>query len=279
MGMNKTLGLLGCGNMGSAIVQGAIQAGALEGRQVFLFDIDKHKAESLAEAIQGTVVGSTSELMAQAEMVLLAVKPQGMQEVLEEIAPLAKDQHLFLSVAAGLPVALLEGALGEQARVIRVMPNTPALLGCGMSALARGSQVHDEEMAAARCLFETVGKVTEVEDCAMDAVTGVSGSGPAYVFRMVEVLAQGGEKMGLPEETALELARQTLLGAARMVTETDTPPEELRRRVTSPQGTTEAGLKSMEKDDFSGLMARAVEAATLRGKEIGQQMAAKWKGE
>jgi pyrroline-5-carboxylate reductase len=265
-----TLGLIGCGNMGSALIRGAVKSGLLDGRRVVPHDVENEKARHLAAEIGARHADTIGDLMDRADTIVLATKPQGMEAVLGEIAPRATAGHLFISIAAGIPLSMMEKRLGDGARVIRVMPNTPALLGCGAAGLARGNHARNADMDRAMDIFQSVGVAVEVPESRMDAVTGLSGSGPAYVFRLAEALARAGEKAGLPAEAALLLTKQTILGAARMMMETSDPPAELRRKVTSPGGTTEAGLRVMEDSGFEEIMERVVLRATERGAELGR---------
>lgn len=218
----------------------------------------------------GIHVGSENrDAVAWADVAVLAVKPQVMDAVLAQVkAGLAKV--LIVSVAAGVPIRRITDACGARTRVIRAMPNTPTMIRAGMTALAMGPGVREDDVACARQIFESVGKVVPVEERLMDAVTGLSGSGPAYVFLAIEALADGGVKMGLPRETAELLAAQTVLGAARMVLETGQHPARLKDHVASPGGTTIAGLHALELGGLRATFIDAVEAATQRSQELGR---------
>ncbi len=206
----------------------------------------------------------------EAQVVLLAVKPQVMGQVLAGIGGAAGPGHLIISIAAGVALRTLETAL-PQSRVIRVMPNTPTLVGAGMAALAPGSRATPEDLALALEIFEAVGRAVVVEEKLMDAVTGLSGSGPAYVAMFLEAMADGGVKMGLPRSLAMLLASQTIIGAARLCLENEIHPGMLKDLVTSPGGTTIAGLHVLEEGRFRGLVMSAVEAAVLRARELGKE--------
>jgi pyrroline-5-carboxylate reductase len=218
----------------------------------------------------GIQVGeSNREVAAWGDLVVLAVKPQALDGVLKEIAgELAKV--LVVSIVAGAPISRITDACGRRTRVIRAMPNTPAMVQEGMTALAIGSGVHEKDVASVRQMFESVGKVVPVEERLMDAVTGLSGSGPAYVFLAIEALADGGVKMGLPRDIAGVLAAQTVLGAAHMVLETGQHPACLKDRVASPGGTTIAGLHRLEQGGLRATLIDAIEAATKRSQELGR---------
>jgi len=218
----------------------------------------------------GIRVGTDNvEAVSWADVVLLAVKPQVFDAVVEGIAP-AMGGRLVLSIAAGIPIRRIRAYLPPTARIVRVMPNAPALVLAGVSALAYGPGVTAEDQALAGRLFETVGRVVTVEERLMDAVTGLSGSGPAFVFLAIEALADGGVKAGLPRSVAEQLAAQTVLGAARMVLETGQHPAQLKDMVASPGGTTIAGLHQLELGGVRASLIAAVEAATQRSEELGR---------
>lgn len=270
--LERPLGLIGCGNMGSALLQGGLARGLLDPGRLFLYDVDELRRETLARETGGRACADNAELMGEADLVLLAVKPQGMGLLLDEIAPLGEARHCFVSIAAGIPIDWLLGRLGASARVVRAMPNTPALLGCGATGLCTGGTADDADLQAALALFGAVGEAVVVEECLMNSVTAVSGSGPAYFFRMIEALAEAGCAQGLDADVAGRLAAQTALGAARMATETGEDPATLRRRVTSPGGTTEAGLKVLDQEGFGELIGRCVAGARARGEELARML-------
>lgn len=292
MSENWTLGLIGMGNMGSALVRGVIgskllppgqvmvlpgrsetkppSAGLLTPDRVVVLDIDPDKTARMARELGVRVAASHAELLSLSDVVILAPKPQDMHKLLDTVAPLAAPKHLFISIAAGIPLRLFQRRLGEAARLVRVMPNTPAMISCGASGVARGPRATDEDLQRALAIFNSFGIAVEVPESQLDAVTGLSGSGPAYVFYMIEAMIEAGERAGLSREVSSALTIQTALGAARMVAETGTDPAELRSRVTSPNGTTEAGIRVLREGDFAGLIERTVRAATERGQELGR---------
>lgn len=197
------------------------------------------------------------------------MKPQMLPAVLSELGP-TLGQALVISIVAGVMIRTIEEQTGDATRVVRAMPNTPALVREGMTALAPGVGVSNEDIRLVRTMFEAVGRVVLVEERMMDAVTGLSGSGPAYIFQAIEALADGGVMMGLPRQTAELLAAQTVLGSARLVLESGVHPAQLKDRVTSPGGTTIAGLHQLEQGGFRAALMAAVEAATMRSKELGR---------
>lgn len=266
----RKLGFIGAGNMAGALVKGLIETKRYRARDVWAADADARQTRRLARGHGIGVAADNPTLVADTSVVVLAVKPQVMDAVLAEIRP-AVGRQLFISIAAGVPTARLEAGLGGRARVVRAMPNTPALVGAGITVIVRGrhARAADERLAAA--LFGGVGEVVRVKDEAlMDAVTGLSGSGPAYVYRFAEGLVAGAIAEGLPERTARQLAYQTIRGAAVMLQETGRSPEDLRAMVTSPGGTTFAGLQALEARAFADVVAAGVGAATRRSRELGR---------
>lgn len=260
----KGLGLLGCGKMGSAMLQGWLSEG-LAPSDVWV--IDPAPSAWLRETGVHINEGFPDHLGA----LLIAVKPQMMDSALPAIQALGTDT-LFLSVAAGVRVQAYETALGESARIVRIMPNTPSAVGKGISALIGNAHATPADLALARALMQSVGQVVELTDeDEMDAVTAVSGSGPAYVFHLIETLAAAGEAQGLTPETAMQLARATVAGAGALAEAAEEGPDQLRINVTSPGGTTAAALEVlMDKETgFPALLQRAVKAAADRSKELG----------
>ncbi|MFW5870512.1 MAG: pyrroline-5-carboxylate reductase [Candidatus Sumerlaeota bacterium] len=268
----ESLGLIGAGNMGSALIRGACDSLLVEPKNVWIYDPDTEKTAALARDPGVRVASSGVQVLANAGTILLAVKPQILVDVLKELGPAEQKDQVFISVAAGIPTALIEKHLGERAIVIRAMPNTPAMLGKGATAVAGGTRATMHNMANAQVLFGAVGLAVSVEEEQMNAVTGLSGSGPAYVFRMIEALTQAGIAAGLGRQVADNLARQTVLGAATMASDLESDPAELRRRVTSPGGTTEAGLKVLDEAGFMELIERVVLRARDRGQELGKAL-------
>ncbi len=259
------LGVIGAGNMGSALIRGLVKARRVSRESLRAYDPDPARQRQL-KAWKVAAVRDNLEVM-QAPVVVLAVKPQAAGAVLAQIGPAAGPGHLLISMVAGLPLARLEEAL-PQSRVIRTMPNTPLLVQEGATALAAGSRATPEDLALAVELFGALGKAVVVEERLLDAVTGLSGSGPAYAALFIEALADGGVKMGLPRQLALELAAQTVLGAARLALAQGLHPALLKDQVASPGGTTIAGLHALEQGGFRGVVMDAVQAATWRAQEL-----------
>ncbi len=261
------VGFIGAGAMGGAIIRGLL-AGAVPRENLIYYDPDPARQKRLAEL--GVKAAPDLAGVMHAQVVVLAVKPQVMSQVLAGLKDYARPGHLIISIAAGVTLKTLEAALPES-RVIRTMPNTPTIVGAGMAALAPGSRATPEDVALALEIFAAVGRAVVVEERLLDAVTGLSGSGPAYVAVFIEALTDGGVKMGLPRHLALLLATQTVIGAARLCLEEEMPPGVLKDLVTSPGGTTITGLHILEDGRFRGLVMSAVEAATLRSKELGKE--------
>jgi pyrroline-5-carboxylate reductase len=264
------LGFIGAGRMATALARGCVRAELLAAERVLASDpIEASRQKFVAEVGGAQVSAGNAAVMDGADTIVLAVKPQMMAEVLRDIRSHVTPRHLLISIAAGVPIAKLAASLPQGTRLIRVMPNTPCLIGWGASCFSRGPTATGEDAAQVQRLLASVGKAYEVQERQLDAVTGLSGSGPAFVYTVVEALADGGQQMGLPPELALELAVQTVAGAAAMVLQTGLSPAELRNQVTSPGGTTLAGLQELDRWDGSGAFRAAVEAATRRSIELG----------
>jgi pyrroline-5-carboxylate reductase len=267
---DRELALIGGGNMGEAILKGLIAAELIKPQQVTVTDIVETRLAFLRETYAVRALADNATAAMQADLIILAVKPQDIAQTIEGLAPVVDDQKVVISIAAGVPTAKIEAAFAKPVRVVRVMPNTPALVLAGAAGLCAGSQAKPEDLDIARTLFDALGRTVVVSEYLMDAVTGLSGSGPAYIFVLIEALADGGVKMGLTREAALTLAAQTVYGSAKLLLETGLHPGELKDRVTSPAGTTIAGLHALEERAFRGTVIAAVERATLRSRELGR---------
>lgn len=263
-----TLGLIGGGRMAEALISGVLTARLFEPEQICVADPDVTRQDHLKRHYRVRVGLVNDEVVRASDIVMLAVKPQVLADVLRGVGT-GIGHRLVVSVAAGVPIGRLQEFLGSQTSIIRAMPNTPAMVGAGMTALAVGPGVGPEAVARVQQIFDAVGKVVVLEERLMDAVTGLSGSGPAYIFLAIEAMADGGVKMGLPRETASMLAAQTVLGAARMVLESGQHPARLKDQVASPGGTTIAGLHRLEQGGLRAVLMDAVEAATRRSQELG----------
>jgi pyrroline-5-carboxylate reductase len=269
MSLPQQWALIGAGNMAEALVTGMLKADLVRPEQVFATDIEPKRLAYLQDRYHIRTGRNNGEAAAWGEVVILCVEPQVLDDVLREIAQSVNPRCLIISVAAGYPIVRVAGRLRPGQRIIRAMPNTPSTVLEGVTALAYGAGVSEEEQRLAHAVFGSVGKVVEVEERLMDAVTGLSGSGPAYVYLMIEALADGGVKAGLSRSVAELLAIQTVLGAARMVIESGEHPGQLKNRVASPGGTTIAGLHKLEEGRLRATLIAAVETATKRSQELG----------
>ncbi len=265
----KKIAIIGGGKMGSIIAQGLVSRKIISGKNITVTDIDADRLNFIHSEMGLRVSGANQETVKDAGIVILAVKPQNMAQTLQEIAGVVDKTKLVISIAAGITTGFVQGFLAKGVRIIRVMPNTPALAGAGATAVARGINATAADVKLARVVFDAVGITIEVDEKLMDAVTGLSGSGPAYCFLMIEALADAGVQMGLPREMSLRLAAQTMLGSALLCLQGDKHPAQLKDMVTSPAGTTAAGLKVLDEGKIRATLISAVEAATKRSRELG----------
>jgi pyrroline-5-carboxylate reductase len=267
----RRLGLVGCGQMGEALLRGILTAGLLRPEEVLAADPDRARMSTIVRRY-GIRAARNSRAVAQGDVdvLLLAVKPQAINELFAELKGAVTDRTLVISIVTGVQLVRLEAELGERTRVVRAVPNTPALVGSGMTAVAGGAHVSPDDLKTAVDLFNAVGTTLVVEERHMNAVTGLSGSGPAYAFVMLEALADGGVKAGLARDVALQLAARTLMGAAQLLLQTGEHPGQLKDRVASPGGTTIAGLRELETGGVRAALINAVEAAAKRAAELGQ---------
>lgn len=271
---DKTIGFLGGGNMAEALIRGLVHVIRPE-----LIEVSAPRKERIDELCERYRVRGTTnnvELASRADILVLSVKPQLMERVLVEVGHHVRADTLVLSVAAGVPISAIEAHLPAGVRVIRSMPNTPALVQCGATALSPGTHATAEDMTLSRFIFDAVGITMELEESQLDAVAGLSGSGPAYVFLILEAFADAGVKVGLSRRNGQRLAAQTVMGAAKMLLETDEHPGRLRDMVTSPGGTAIAGLHTLEQGGLRTTLINAVESATLRARELGQAAGKAW---
>jgi pyrroline-5-carboxylate reductase len=268
---SKKIGLVGGGNMGEALVRGLLQSGHFDTSQITVSDISRDRLNYLQDNYQVTTLSDNGKMARASEVIILAVKPQQMGDVLSEINGQVEHLPLVISIAAGVTIAAIEQRLIKGVPVVRVMPNTPALVLTGATAIAGGSQATRDHLATTRVLFESVGLVVEVDEAHMDTVTGLSGSGPAYVYLFMEALTDAGVFMGLSRPVARDLAVQTTLGAAKLAANSDSHLAALKDQITSPGGTTIHGLAVLESGGMRGLLMEAVEAATQRSRELGKK--------
>lgn len=267
--LDKQIGFIGGGNMAEAIIKGLL-AGGVPRENICVAEPVSQRRDYLSDTYGIATTDDNSRAAVFGEIILLAVKPQVSISALQTLPTEVIAGKLYISIMAGVSTTRIESAMGQEVRVIRVMPNTPALVLAAASAIAAGAHASADDCAVAMELFSLLGTACLVDEKLMDAVTGLSGSGPAYVFTVIEALADGGVKNGLPRDIAVKLAAQTVFGAAKMILETGEHPAQLRDRVTSPGGTTIAGMYVLEKEGVRGALISAVDTATARSQELGK---------
>ena len=272
---NRKIGLLGAGNMAGALIRGLLGSKTLRPEQIRASDPREAQLAELRKSHGIETHSDNAALLAWANVVVLSVKPQVIGQVLEEVSSQLAPNTLVISIAAGVPLAAIEARLPPGTRVLRAMPNTAAIALAGATGIAPGAHAGPEDVRFAQALFDAVGRSVVLDESALDAVTGLSGSGPAYVMLIIEALADGGVKCGLSRDTALTLAAQTVYGSAKLLLETGAHPGRLKDMVTSPAGTTIAGIYALEAGGLRYALMNAVEVATRRATELGQAMAAK----
>jgi pyrroline-5-carboxylate reductase len=270
MATKLTIGFLGAGKMATALARGFIRAEIVFPKEIIAGDVSAAARTTFARETGAKAANANADVLKFANVVILAVKPDQVPAVLTEMRDRFTTGHLLISIAAGVTLAKMEAALPAGARVIRVMPNTPALVGEAAAAFALGKSATAADGELAKKLLSAVGVAFQVKEPLLDAVTGLSGSGPAYVYQFIEALSDGGVAAGLPRDIATNLAAQTVLGAAKMVLETGQHPGALKDQVTSPGGTTIEGLHELEKGRLRAVVMSAVRAATEKSKKLGQ---------
>lgn len=268
---DRCVGVVGAGNMAQALVNGWLSAKLLKAEQVRASDVVADRLSEIRSRHGIATHSDNGELFAWADVLVLAVKPQSASHALDAESARMKKGALLVSIAAGISTEFIESRVPEHVRVVRAMPNTPALVLSGATALCAGTRATVEDVALARALFDAVGRTVVVPESQINAVTGLSGSGPAYVMLVIEALADGGVQMGLPRDVAQLLAAQTVLGSAKLLIESGEHPGQLKDRVTSPGGTTIAGIYALEAGGLRKTLMEAVERATLRADELGRR--------
>ena len=271
MAVEAKIGFLGTGKMALALAKGMVDQGTVAASQVVGTDPFPAAREAFAQAVGGQVVDDVQALLSLADVIFIAVKPDKVEEVLVAMNPHLTSDHLVISIAAGVPLVTFESNLPASTRVIRVMPNTPAMVGASASGYALGLHADEADGELAEQLLSAVGIAVKVPESLLDAVTGLSGSGPAYVYQMIEALSDGGVAAGLPRDTATRLAAQTVLGGAKMVLETGQHPGALKDMVTSPGGTTIEGVHELEKGGLRATLMNAVRAAAAKSRKLGRR--------
>ena len=265
------LGVIGAGNMAEAIIKAELHSGFLQPHEIVVADVRQERRQKLASEL-GVAWAADNLVPAHCPRILLSVKPQNIDEVLAEIADLVDGDALVISICAGVPTSHIDTGLGGKGHIVRVMPNTPMLVGAGMSGIAAGPRATDDDVQWTEELFATSGKTVPVDECLMDAVTAVSGTGPAYFFYLIEAMIDAGTAEGLSYEFAYQLAVQTCAGAAKLLADTGRRPEDLRAQVTSPNGTTQRAIETLDAANTKDAWIAAVRAAAQRSRELGGEM-------
>jgi len=269
--IDKSIGFIGTGNMAEALIRGLLRGDVFAADRVIASAPRQERVRELADKYAIRATADNLEA-ARAQIVVLSVKPQILSRVLDEVAEAIDPEALVISIAAGVPVAAIQARLAGGTRVVRAMPNTPALVDAAATAIAGGAHARESDLADAKRIFDAVGITVVLEESQLDAVTGLSGSGPAYVFLILEALSDAGVKVGLSRRTSQLLAAQTLLGSAKLLLETNEHPGRLKDMVTSPGGTAITGLHTLENGGVRTTLMNAVEAATKRSRELGDAL-------
>jgi len=270
--LKEKIGFIGGGKMGEALINGILRAGLSSSDKIMVSDVDKKRLQILEKEAGIKTAQDNKKITSDSDIIILAVKPNMMGSVLDELNSEITSKHLIISIAAGIPLSFIESSLNKGCRAIRVMPNTPCLVGETAAGYALGKKATRNDGKLVGQLLDAVGKSFLLEEKYLDAVTGLSGSGPAFIYVVIEALADGGVKMGLPRDVAITLAAQTAFGAAKMVLESGTHIGQLRDSVTSPGGTTIEGLHALEKGGIRNALIDAVETATKKSKSLGKAL-------
>lgn len=267
------IGIIGTGNIGEALIKGLIESKSSNPGNIICYDPRRERLQSLKREYGLTTAKNNTDLVEKAEIIIYAVKPQIISKVLKETTPKLSMDKLIISVAAGVPLTAIESCLKKNLRLIRVMPNVGVAIREGATGIAAGKHALKKDLKLAKAIFDSVGKSVFIEEnVLMDAVTGLSGSGPAFIFMIIDALADAGVKMGLSRDDSLFLTTQTVLGSAKLLMETKEHPGRLKDKVTSPGGTTIAGIHTLEEGGMRATLINAVEAATIRSRELGEIM-------
>jgi len=270
--LKEKIGFIGGGKMGEALINGILRAGLSSSDKIMVSDVDKKRLQILEKEAGIKTTQDNKKITSDSDIIILAVKPNMMGSVLDELNSEITSKHLIISIAAGIPLSFIESSLNKGCRAIRVMPNTPCLVGETAAGYALGKKATRNDGKLVGQILDAVGKSFLLEEKYLDAVTGLSGSGPAFIYVVMEALADGGVKMGLSRDVAITLAAQTAFGAAKMVLESGTHIGQLRDSVTSPGGTTIEGLHALEKGGIRNALIDAVETATKKSKSLGKAL-------
>lgn len=262
------IGFIGTGNMGGAILKGYSSRAKEEGNQIIAYNRTRAKVEAIAKDHPMVIAADIKELVEEADIVLLGVEPQNFDDVMPQIAPYFTDEKIFISIAAGITIAYLEGHLGSGAKIVRTMPNTPIMFGLGTTAMVRNKNVTDADFEKAEAIFKAGGITGEVTEDLIGAVIGVSGSSPAYTYMYIDALTKVGAQNGMDEEMSKRFAAQAVMGAARMVMESDESPEQLRDNVCSPGGTTIEAVNKLIDNGFEEKVIEGAQASVDRAEEM-----------
>ena len=268
MSLNRKIGIVGGGKMGEAIIAGLLRAGKIRKQDIIVSDVNGNTRERLEKHYGIRSTSNNADVVLESDVIILCVQPRDMAHALESIRNSISSEKLLISIAAGVTTDFIQRVLGKKQDLVRAMPNNPCTIGEGMIVITLAKDTSERRMEEAFEVFSSVGRTLTLEEHLFDAVTGLSGSGPAYAYLFIEALADGGVKMGIPKSTAVTLAAQTVLGAAKMVLETEEHPAKLRDLVTTPGGTTVQGLCELEEGKLRASCSRAVERATQRAKEL-----------
>lgn len=268
----KELGIIGVGKIGSTLLRVLITSGILEREKIIIYDINEDVLATRIKEFKVDIAESNKNVVQEAKFILIAVLPQVIDKVLEEIRSVITDKHVIITIAAGISISHVSKYFDKKIGIVRIMTNTPAMVRAAASAISSNEYIKQPELDFVKNIFNELGLVVELEEKHLDAVTGLSGSGPAYLFIIIEALADGGVKMGLPREVALKLAAQMVLGSAKLVLETDKHPGELKDMVATPGGTTITAIHEIESAKLRATLIRAVEAATLKSKSMNENV-------
>lgn len=268
---SKELGIIGTGKIGSALLGRLISTNTVDRSKIIAYDIDENKRNKLSQEYKVEFAENNEELARTSKYIIVAVIPQVIDTVLKEIEPIITNEQVIISIAAGVSFNHINKFINPSVGLIRIMTNTPALIGAAATAIAHNENIKDHQLEFVKGIFDAVGMVVELEERHLDAVTGLSGSGPAYIFIIIEALADGGVKMGLPRDIAVNLAAQTVLGSAKLLLETKKHPAELKDMVSTPGGTTITAIHELESAKIRATLIRAVEAATIKSKSLNSE--------